>query len=156
MDACDATLSMVDRLNERIARQVFAALPEGELVLAIMDGLGNCWPSEPEAFARLGLDDALLGELRNAVDDGADPVRVQAGKVMVTAAQLVTEETNCGYLILVECSHGDEPAWASQDVVEALFGQITLAARLIERTSRIGDAQMKCYSVYGTCSAPAN
>jgi len=157
MDACDAMLSAVYRLNEQIARQVFEALPEGGLVVAIMDGSGNCWPSDSEAFARLGLDDVLLGELRARVDDGADPVRAPAGEAMVTVTQLATEQTNCGYLVLAEPPRGGgAPTRTHQDLVEALLGQITLVARLIEQGSRMSETQMRCYSVYATGEAPAN
>jgi hypothetical protein len=42
------------------------------------------------------------------------------------------------------------------DLVEALFGQIALVARLIETSSLLSDTQVKCYSAYGTSDAPAN
>lgn len=156
MDAYDAMFCATYSLNEQIARQVFEALPEGGLVLAIMDGRGNCWPSDSEAFARLGLDETLLGELRASVDDGADPTRTPVGDAVVTVTQLATEQTNCGYLVLVEPPRGGDSTRTSQDLIEALLGQIALVARLIEQHSRINDMQMKRYSAYGACGISTN
>jgi len=156
MDACNAVLSAVDGLNEQVARQVFEAVPESGLVLAILDRRGNCWPSDSDAFSRLGLDETLLNALCARVDDGVDPARVSVGDAVVTVTQLATEQTNCGYLVLVEPPRGGDPTRASQDLVEVLFSQISLVARLVEQQGRISDAQVNCYSAYGTRRAPAN
>ncbi len=156
MDACDTVFSAACGLNEQVARQVFEGLPEGGLLLAIIDGDGNCWPSDSEAFSRLGPDEALLDALRARVDDGVDPARAPVGDTMVTVTQLATELTNCGYLVLVEPPRGGEPTRTSQDLAEALFSQIALVARLIEQQSRLSDVQINCYSVYGRRDAPAN
>ena len=156
MDACNAASSAVYELNEKIAQQVFEGVPEGGLVLAIMDGAGNCWPSDTDAFSRLGLDDTQLAELRARVDDGADAARVLVGEAMVTVTQLATERTNCGYLVLAEPLRGGEPTRTSQDLVETLFSQIALVGRLLERESQAGDDRMSSYRLYGTCDMPTN
>jgi len=156
MDACDAASSAVYELNEQIARRVFEGLPEDGLVLAIMDGDGNCWPSDAEAFSRLGLDETLLTELRARVDDGADAARILVGEAMVTVTQLATDRTNCGYLVLAEPLRGGEPTRTSQDLVETLFGQIALVGQLLERQSQADDDRMSSYRLYGACDTPTN
>ncbi len=152
----DAMFSSGYVLNERIARQVFEVLPEGGPVLVIMDRDGNCWPSDPEAFERFNFSEALLDDLRAKVDDGADPAVTQVGDCGVTMAQLATEHTNCGYLIIAVSRCGSESVPASLDMIETLISLITLTARLTERNGQVNDAQMKCYSVYGSLEAPVN
>ncbi len=156
MEIYDATFTASYALNEQIARQVFEALPECGLVLAIVDRDGNCWSSDSEAFGKLNLSETLLDDLRAKVDDGAEPAVTQVGDVGVVMAQLATEDTICGYLILAVSRCGSESVQASIDMAEALIGLITLVAKLIERNGLLNDAQMKCYSIYGTAEAPLN
>jgi len=137
MDTCDATLSSTYRLNEQIARQVFDMLPERGPILAIMDRAGHCWPSHPEEFAKLGIGEALLQDLRAKVDDGAEPVITQVGEASVTIAQLATDQTNCGYVVIALPRYSPESTLTNIDLVEALLSQITLIARLVERSSML-------------------
>jgi hypothetical protein len=156
MDMYDAMFSASYTLNEQIARRVFDALGENGPLLAIMDRSGNCWASDPEAFDRMCPGDTVLENLWAQVDDGSEPAVARVGDRSVATAQLATEHTNCGYLVLI-LAPGD-PQWtqAGMDLVEALFGQIALVARLIETSSLLSDTQVKCYSAYGTSDAPAN
>ena len=156
MEMYDAMFSSGYVLNERIARQVFEVLPECGPVLVMMDRDGNCWPSDPEAFEKLNLTEVVLDDLRAKVDDGADPVVTQVGDVGVTMAQLATEHTNCGYVVIAVSRCGSESIPASLDMIETLISLVTLTARLIERNSLLNDAQVKCYSVYGGLEAPVN
>jgi hypothetical protein len=156
MDACDAVFSATYALNERIARAVFEALPEGGPVVAIMDGEGHSWVSDAAAFARVNLAEPLLDDLCGAVDDGVEPVRVQAGEASVTVTQLATEQTRCGYLVLVTPRSNGGASPVEHDLVEALLGQIMLAANLIEARCLLSDTQVRCYSAYGSGRALVN
>jgi len=156
MDAYDAMFSAAYVLNEQIARQMFQVLPDGGPVLAIVDGSGHYWASDPEAFAQLNLVDTLLGDLQVQVDDGAEPAMVQVGDATVVVTQLHTEETNCGYLILVVPGCNLDMTQTDLDLIDVLLSQTTLVARLIEKCSQLSDMQTKCYSAYGTSNAPAN
>jgi len=100
MDTYDAMFSASYILNERIARQIFEVLPERAPVVAIVDRQGNCWPSDSEEFARVNLDETVLQDLRAKVDDGVEPVVAHLADVSVTAMQLATEQTNCGYVVV--------------------------------------------------------
>jgi hypothetical protein len=152
----DEMFSSSYALNERIAREVVGTLPDSSLVLAIMDREGNCWSSDPESFEKLSLADGVLDDLRAKVDDGADPAVTQVGDVGVTMAQLATDLTNCGYVVVAVSRCGSESIPASLDMIETLISLVTLAARLIEKNSLLNEAQVKCYSVYGGLEAPAN
>ncbi len=156
MEMYDAMFSANYALNGRIASQVFEGLPECSPVMAILDRDGNCWPSDAEAFDRLNLSEALLSDLQVKVDDGAEPATTQAGDVSVTMVQLATEHTNCGYLLIAACRTGSDSTPAGFDMIETLVSLITLVAGLIEKEGLLGEAQMRCYSVYGTAEAPAN
>lgn len=156
MDTCDTMFSAPHVLSEQIARAVFEMLPEGGPLLAIMDDGGCRWVSDSEAFAQIHLAELLLDELRAHVDDGVEPVTVQADDVRVTMTQLATEHAHCGYLVLVVPRSASDASQADHDLVEAFLGQITLVANLIEARSLLSDTQVRCYSAYGSVGAPVN
>jgi hypothetical protein len=132
-------------LNEQIARQVFDVLPERGPILVIMDRDGNCWPSDSEEFAKLNLHDTLLRDLRAKVDDGAEPVITQVGDTSITIAQLATDRTNCGYLVIALPRYGPESTLTNIDLVEALLSQIALIARLVEKGSLRNQSHLNSY-----------
>jgi len=156
MDTCDTTFSATHLLNEQIARQVFDALPERGPVVVIMDRDGSYWPSDREEFAKLNLDETLLRGLRAKVDDGAEPVITQVGDASVTIAQLSTDRTNCGYVVIGLARHSPESILANIDLVEALLNQIALIARLIEKSSILIRSHVNHYAAYSTSDAASN
>jgi len=156
MDTCNATFSATHLLNEQIARQVSDVLPERGPVLAILDRDGTCWPSNPEEFAKLNFTAALLKELRAKVDDGAEPVITQVGDVSVTIAQLSTDRTNCGYVLVALPRHGPECTLTNIDLIETLLSQITLIARLIEKSSLLTKSHVNHYAAYSSSAAASN
>lgn len=156
MQVYDAMFSAGRALNERIARQVFEALPEGAPLVAILDRDGHCWPSDSEAFEKLSLSATLLSDLQAQVDDGAEPVTTQAADASVTMVQLATEQTNCGYLLLAVCRCGSESTMVSLDVIETFVSLIALVARLVEREYLLGERARRDYSVYGAAQTSVN
>lgn len=150
MDACDTQSSASDELNEQIARQLFEVLPEQGPILLIMDRRGNCWPSNSEAFATLHLDETFLAELRAKIDDGAEPLVTQAGDTSVVVAQLATDRTNCGYLLLALPRHSPESTLSCIGLVEMVLQQANLVARLIERDRRLTEAHSRRYGLAGS------
>jgi hypothetical protein len=148
MNTYDAMFSASYVLNERIARQGIEMLPERGPLVAIVDRAGNCWPSNTEEFARIKLDETVLQDLRAKVDDGAEPVVAQLGDVSVSAAQLATERTNCGYLLVALPRNDARSSTVEVGLLEALLSQITLVARLIEHDSLLTQARMEPYSAY--------
>jgi hypothetical protein len=142
MDTCDTTFSGSHMVNEQTARQIFDVLPEEGVIVAIMDRDGTCWTSDSEAFARLGLDEPSLAELRGRVDDGAEPVIVRLGDASVTMAQLTTEQTNCGYAIVALPRSTSRPVISDANLLEAFLGQISLIARLVEKDRLLMKAQI--------------
>jgi len=150
MDTCKTTLSTANALNEQIARQVFEALPERGPVLVIMDREGNCWPSNSEEFGKLGLDETLLADLRAKVDDGAEPVITQVGETSLAVAQLATDRTKCGYLLVALARYSCESTLTNIDLVEALLNQIALIARLIEKSNTLTHAHIRHYGLTDT------
>lgn len=151
MDLCSTTTSDTPILTELIAREVFDVLPERGPVVVIMDRDGGCWASHPEEFAVLGISEALLKDLRNKVDDGAEPVITQVGETSVTFAQLATDQTNCGYVVVALAQYSPESALTHIDLVEALLNQITLIARLVEKTSVLSRGHTNHYHGLAFC-----
>jgi hypothetical protein len=146
MDMCDTRTSDTPMLSEQIAREVFDVLPERGPILLVMDREGNSWPSHPEEFAKLNISDTLLRDLRAKVDDGAEPVITQVGETSVTVAQLATDRTNCGYLLVALPRYSPESTLTNIDLVETLLNQITLIARLVEKTATLARAHANHYS----------
>ncbi len=146
MDLCNTKTSDTHTLTEQIAREVFDMLPERGPMLVIMDRDGNSWPSHPEEFAKLGISEAFLRDLRAKVDDGAEPVITQVGETSVTVSQLATDQTNCGYMIVVLPRYSPESTLTNIDLVETLLNQITLIARLVEKTATLAKGHTNHYS----------
>ncbi len=146
MDLCNTKTSDTHILSELVAREVFDVLPEQGPMLVIMDREGNCWPSHPEEFARLGISDTFLQDLRAKVDDGAEPVITQVGEASVTVAQLATDQTNCGYVVVILPRYSPESTLTNIDLVETLLNQITLIARLVEKTGTLTRGHTNHYS----------
>jgi hypothetical protein len=135
-------------LNEQIARQVFDILPEQGPIIVVMDRQGHFWPSDSERFSKLDMGEPFLKELCDKIDDGAEPVVTQADNYSVVAAQLATEQTNCGYVIIVLPQYSPESTLINIDLVEMLLNQIGLIARLIEKNNLLYDHQVKQYSAH--------
>jgi hypothetical protein len=145
MDLCSTKASDTHTLSELVARELFDMLPERGPILVIMDRDGRCWSSHPEEFAKLGLTEVLLGDIRAKIDDGAEPVITQVGETSVTVAQLATDRTHCGYVLVALPRYSPESALTNIDLVEALLNLISLIARLVEKTSTLSTGHMNHY-----------
>lgn len=156
MDIYDPMFSPAYALNEQVARQTFETLPEGGPILVIMDRHGNCWPSNSEEFSNLKISEPFLKQLCDKVDDGAEPVMTQANDTSIVAAQLATERTNCGYVLVALPRYNPESTLVNIDLIETLLSQISLIARLIEQNTLLYERQMKHYSAYGQSQPPSN
>ena len=143
-------------LNEQVARQIFDILPEKGPVMVIMDREGNLWPSDSARFSNLDISSALLEELCNKIDDGAEPVVTQADEVGIVAAQLTTERTNCGYVIIALPQYSPESTLINIGLIEILLNQISLIAKLIEKNTLLYELQMKQFSRYSQSGADSN
>ncbi len=156
MDIPDSLLSPVAVLNEQIARQIFELLPERGPVMIIMDREGNFWPSDSEQFSKLNISKEFLKELCGKVDDGAEPIVTQTNDCSVVAAQLATEQTNCGYVLLAMPQYSPGATLANIDLVEIVLSQVSLIAKLIEKNNLLYELQMKQFSVYSGIETPSN
>jgi len=156
MNTSNSLLSPVAALNEQIARQIFDLLPERGPLMIIMDREGHCWPSDSEQFSKLNISKAFLKELCDKIDDGTEPIVTQANDCSVVAAQLATEHTNCGYVLLAMPQYSPGATLANIDLVEIVLGQISLIAKLIEKNNLLYELQMKQLSVYGSSETPSN
>ena len=143
-------------LNEQIARQIFDILPERGPVIVIMDGDGHCWPSDSEKFSNLNISESFLRELCAKIDDGAEPVVTQANDCSIIAAQLATEQTKCGYVVIALPQYSPESTLVNIDLIEILLNQIGLIAKLIEKNNLLYELQMKQFSEYSQSETPSN
>ncbi len=132
-------------LNEQIARQVFEVLPEQGPLMLIIDRDGNNWPSDSVELAKLDMSESFLKELCAKIDDGAEPVVTQINDCSIIAAQLTTEHTNCGYVLVALPQYSPESTLINIDLIEIVLNQLGLIARLIEKNNQIYEVQMKQY-----------
>ena len=137
------------RINEQIARQVFDILPDNGPIMVIMDVDRNCWPSDSEKFSDLNISESFLTDLCSKIDDGAEPVITQINDCSIIASQLITERTNCGYVIVILPSYSPESTLANIDLIEILLNQINLIGKLVEKNNLLYELQMKHHNVYG-------
>jgi len=156
MNIYDSLFSPGSLLNEQIARQVFDILPDQGPILVIMDNSGNCWPSDTERFSKLNISEPFLREVCAKISDGAEPVVTQANDCSIVAAQLTTEKTNCGYVIMALPQYNPESTLVNIDLVEIVLNQINLIAKLIEKNTLLYELQVKHFSMYGQNEPASN
>lgn len=143
-------------LNEQIARQIFDILPERGLIMLIIDGDGNCQFSDSGEFSKLNISESFLRELCVKIDDGAEPVATQVNDCRIVAAQLATERTDCGYVIIALPRCSPETNLVDIDLVETLLNQTGLIAELIEKNNLLYELQMKQLSLYTQSEISSN
>ncbi len=156
MDMYDSFFSANSILNEQIAREIFEILPEGGPVMVIMDADGHWWPSDSDAFAALNISEPFLRQVCASIDDGAEPVVTQAGECSIIAAQLMTDRTNCGYVVIALPKSAPESTMANIDLVEIVLNQMSLIAKLVEKNALLYELQSKQYSLYAQSAPGAN
>lgn len=143
-------------LNEQIAQQVFDILPERGPIMVIMDSEDHFWVSNPERFSELNISESFLKELCAKIDDGAEPIVTQVDECSIIAAQLATEQTGCGYVIIVLPQYSPESTLVNIDLIETILNQAGLIARLIENNNILRELQMKQLSSYTQSEASSN
>ena len=148
MDTYESQLSRSSALNEQIAREIFDILGEDGPVLIILDREGNRWLSDSAKFSELSISDSFLKELCSKIDDGAEPVVTQMNDIGVVAAELATDEIHCGYVVMALPQYNIESTMINFGLIEMLLNQIGLIARLIDKTERAYELQMKQLSLY--------
>jgi hypothetical protein len=148
MDIGDWLFSPNCALDEQIAKQIFDILPERGPIMVIMDKEGHRWVSDPEKFSKLSVRDSFWSKLCAKIDDGAEPVITQADDCGIVAAQLATEQTKCGYVIIVLPQYSPESTLINIDLIETILNQAGLIAKLIENNSHLCELQMKQLSSY--------
>ncbi len=156
MNMYDSLVSPSCMINEQVARQVFDILPERGPIMVIMDRDGNCWPSNSEEFSKLNISESFLRELCANIDDGTEPVITHTDDSSIVAAQLATEQTNCGYVIIALPQYSPESTMVNIDLIETLLNQTGLIARLIEKNDLLYELQMKQSSLYDQSEIGSN
>ncbi|MHC4097064.1 MAG: hypothetical protein ACYSU3_13535 [Planctomycetota bacterium] len=148
MDICEPQLSRSSVLNEQIAGEIFDILPEDGPIVIIVGKDGNHWVSDSVNFSRLKINESFLKRLCTTIDDGDEPVVTQVNDFGVVASQLATEETNCGYVIIVLPQYNSESTLINIGLIEMLLNQIGLIARLVEKNDLACELQMKQLGIY--------
>ncbi|MHC4188017.1 MAG: hypothetical protein ACYSRQ_07475 [Planctomycetota bacterium] len=156
MDMFDSLMSVSCRLNEQLGREMFHILPENGPIIAIIDRDGNCWPSDSERFSELDISENFFKELCAKVDDGQEPVITEANESSIVAAQLATDKTNCGYVLIALPGLSTESTLININLIEILLIQLGLITKLIEKNNLLYELQMKQFSEYRLCEAPLN
>jgi hypothetical protein len=157
MDIYDPVFSPSSSLlSEQIALQIFDILPENGPIMVIMDNQSNYWPSNGEEFSKLNIDIPFLRELCARIDDGVEPIITQINNISVTIAQLATEQSNYGYVIIALPQYSAESTLINIDLIETLLNQTAMITALIEENNRLRELQMKLNSKYGRSAALSN
>ncbi len=97
-----------------------------------------------------------MRELCAKIDDGAEPVITQADDFSIIAAQLATERTDCGYVIIALPQYSPESTLINIDIIETLLNQTGLIAKLIEKNNLLQELQTKQFSLHGQGELASN
>ena len=147
MDIYDSLFSSNHVLNEQIARELFAIMPEQGVFAAIADDRGNFWPSDEGKFRQILSDRASLDHMFSRVDDGQEPVIGQIMDFGVAVSQLATERLHCGYLVLAFEKSTYQSTLANINLIEMLVNQVTLIAQLIDKNNQLHHGELKRLSL---------
>jgi hypothetical protein len=148
MDIGDWLVTPGCALNEQIAKKIFDILPERGPIVVIMDRDGHRWVSDPERFSKLCVRDSFWSKLCVKIDDGAEPVMTQADDCGIVAAELATEQTKCGYVVIILPQYSPESTLVNIGLIETLLNQTGLIAKLIEKNNQLCELQRKQLSSY--------
>lgn len=148
MDIGDWLVSPNCALNEQIVKGIFDILPERGPIMVIMDREGHWWVSDKEKFSKLSVRESFWSELCAKIDDGTEPVITQADDCGIVAAQLATEQTKCGYVIIVLPQYSPESTLINIDLIETILNQVSLIAKLIENNNILCELQRKQLNSY--------
>ena len=146
MDINNAFESFESVLCEQIARHMFEIVDVDGPLVAILDHTGGFRPSDSSRFEELNLSEENLREMCVRIDDGEEPVITQMKECTVILAQLATERTNCGYIVIVLPNATPERAMTDIGLVELVVGQANLTARLVEKNALLYELRWKQYS----------
>ena len=148
MGVYESVLSPSCVLNEQLARQIFDVLPEHGPIVIFLDRDSNCWPSNSEEFLKLEISESFIKELCSRIDDGVEPVITQVCDTCIAAAQLATEHTNCGYVIIALPRYTSESALVNIGLIETLLNQVTLIVKLVEKNRLLCEHQVRQSNIY--------
>ncbi len=143
-------------LNDQFCRRLFELLPDEGPVLVLMDRDGHCWPSDSKRFAALKLTEAFLKELCAKVDDGDEPIITPARDCTLVASQVATDNTVCGYMIIILPHYSPESALANIDLIEIVLNQFDLIAKLTESVHLLNERRIEHYASCLTSPASLN
>ena len=132
----------------------------GDLVLSRR---GSIEPLVPHLGRHITGDDAVqVAQAGQSVAglglrvDFPEPVITEVNDCSVIAAQLATEHSNCGYVIIALPQYSPESTLVNIDLIETLLNQIGLIAKLIEKNHLLYEVQMKHYRVCGQSEIALN
>jgi hypothetical protein len=155
MDIGEWLVSPNCALNEQIAKGIFDILPERGPIMVIIDREGHRWVSDKEKFSNLSVRESFWSGLCSKIDDGTEPVITQADDCGIVAAQLATEQTVCGYFVIILPQYSPESTLINIDLIETILNQVSLIAKLIENNNILCELQRKQFSSY-TQSEPSS
>jgi hypothetical protein len=149
MNIYNSLISPTAMLNEQVARHVFEIVSEQGPLVIIMDGEGNCWPSNSEKFEKLNLSKEWITRFCSKVNDGVEPVISHIQNHGIVGSQLVADRTSCGYILMAMEEAEPESMLAKVELVEMILSQFNLIAKLIEKCNSLYQTQAKmCSPLY--------
>ncbi len=141
-------------LNQQIASVAFSCLPEDGPLAVILDGQGQCWPSDAVRYSTIFAKVNCLDGIIARVDDGADHVISEINGTTVVAYQLATNDIHCGYIVFALEGYTQESAVENIDLLDTILAMMNLVGGLIEKANKSQAIQMKNlnYSRYSEVS----
>ena len=149
MNIYDSLFSQNSMLNEQVARQVFEIVSEDGPLVVLMDGEGNCRPSNSAKFESLNLSKAWVENFCSKIDDGVEPLISYVQNHGIVGAQLAGAQSKCGYILMAIEATGPESMLTKIELVEMILNQFNLIAKLMEKCNSLYQTHAKqCRPVY--------
>ena len=143
MDTYELECLSPSMLNHQIASVVFSCLPEDGPLAVILDGRGQCWPSDAEKYSITFSQNHALESFIARIDDGADPVIGDINGTTVVAGELATKNGHCGYIVFALDGYTHQSTIDNIDLVNTILSLISITGELIEKNNHMQAVQMR-------------
>lgn len=115
--------------------------PEGPILILVNDQ-HQFSVSSPGRVGFLHEHPEMLSEICGRIDDGCDPCVWTVDEGSLIGTQLVTETTNCGYLLIFMPGYQHDTIQSNMDLIEMIMAQSQLICHLLEKNNHLYHAKL--------------
>jgi len=129
--------SSSDMVNEQLACEVFRAVPEEGISIAISDKNGDLWANRDDRILDWSKSNDDIDTLFSRLDDGVEIAMLPCESYCLFATDITVNMTNSGYALLAVANNGQPDSLAQLPLIELCLNQMSLLAATIQKNNII-------------------